>query len=69
MTPYEKLKTARASTRPTGSAYIDQIFKNKIELHGDRRFGDDAAIVSGVGFLPVQAWFNERPLNAKYLAP
>lgn len=51
MTPYEKLKTARASTRPTGSAYVNQIFKNVMELHGDRRFGDDAAIYSGVGFL------------------
>ncbi len=51
MTPYEKLKTARANTRPTGSAYVDRIFQNIIELHGDRRFGDDAAIYSGIGFL------------------
>ena len=51
MTPYEKLKTARASTRPTGSAYVNQIFKNIIEFHGDRRFGDDAAIYSGIGYL------------------
>ena len=51
MTPYEKLKTARASTRPTGSAYVNQIFKNIIELHGDRRYGDDAAIYSGIGYL------------------
>ncbi len=51
MTPYEKLKTARASTRPTGSAYVNRIFKNILELHGDRRFGDDAAIYSGIGYL------------------
>ncbi len=51
MTPYEKLKTARASTRPTGSAYVNQIFKNIIEFHGDRRYGDDAAIYSGIGYL------------------
>ncbi len=51
MTPYEKLKTARASTRPTGSAYVNQIFKNIFELHGDRRYGDDAAIYSGIGYL------------------
>ena len=51
MTPYEKLKTARASTRPTGSAYVNEIFKDIIELHGDRRFGDDAAIYSGIGYL------------------
>ena len=51
MTPYEKLKTARASTRPTGSKYVNEIFKNIIELHGDRRYGDDAAIYSGIGYL------------------
>ncbi len=51
MTPYEKLKTARASTRPTGSAYVNEIFDNIIELHGDRRYGDDAAIYSGLGYL------------------
>lgn len=51
MTPYDKLKTARASTRPTGSAYVKEIFKNIIELHGDRRYGDDAAIYSGIGYL------------------
>ena len=51
MTPYEKLKTARASTRPTGSAYVNEIFKDIIELHGDRRYGDDAAIYSGIGYL------------------
>ena len=51
MTPYEKLKTARASTRPTGCAYVNQIFTNTIELHGDRRYGDDAAIYSGIGYL------------------
>lgn len=51
MTPYEKLKTARLSTRPTGSEYVNEIFKNIIELHGDRRYGDDAAIYSGIGYL------------------
>lgn len=51
MTPYDKLKTARASTRPTGSAYVNEIFKDIIELHGDRRYGDDAAIYSGIGYL------------------
>ena len=51
MTPYEKLKTARASNRPNGSAYVATIFKNMMVLHGDRRFGDDAAIFSGIGFI------------------
>lgn len=51
MTPYEKLKIARASTRPTGSAYVDEIFDNILELHGDRRYSDDPAIYSGIGYL------------------
>lgn len=51
MTPYEKLRTARASTRPTGSDYVCEIFKDIIELHGDRRYGDDVAIFGGIGYL------------------
>ena len=51
MTGYEKLKAARDSHRPTGAEYIKNIFKDRIELHGDRRFGDDAAIIGGIGFL------------------
>lgn len=51
MNSYEKLKTARANGRPTGSAYINELFKDAIELHGDRKFGDDAAIMGGVAYL------------------
>lgn len=51
MTAFEKLKAARQSDRPTAIAYIKQLFDNTIELHGDRRFGDDAAITSGVAYL------------------
>lgn len=51
MTPYEKLKTARANGRPTGISYVNEIFTDRVELHGDRRFGEDAAIVAGVGCL------------------
>lgn len=51
MNSYEKLKTARKNGRPTGEAYVREIFTNPFELHGDRRFADDLAIMSGVGFL------------------
>lgn len=51
MTPYEKLKKTRQNGRPTGIAYINGIFDDRIELHGDRRFAEDAAIVSGIGSL------------------
>lgn len=48
---YETVKMARDSERPTGLDYIKNIFRNFIELHGDRRFGDDHAIIGGIGRL------------------
>lgn len=48
---YERVKLARDSKRPTGVDYIKNIFKNFIELHGDRRFADDKAIVGGIARL------------------
>ena len=51
MDAYEKLKTARKNGRPTGEAYVTELFTDTLELHGDRRFADDLAIMAGVGFL------------------
>ncbi|MCH5162291.1 MAG: acetyl-CoA carboxylase carboxyl transferase subunit alpha [Clostridiales bacterium] len=48
-TAYEKVKLARSSIRATTSDYIDGITDMFIELHGDRRFGDDSAVIGGVG--------------------
>lgn len=50
-TPYERVKIARNNDRPTGLDYINNIFKGFIELHGDRRFGDDSAIAGGIAYL------------------
>lgn len=50
-TPYERVKLARDNNRPTGQDYIRNIFKNFIELHGDRRYSDDKAIIGGVARL------------------
>ena len=50
-TPYERVKTARSVKRPTGLDYIGGIFGDFFELHGDRRFGDDPAIVGGLATL------------------
>ncbi len=47
-TAYDKVKLARKNDRPTGLDYIRGIFKGFIELHGDRRFGDDPAVVGGL---------------------
>lgn len=51
MSAYDKVLLARAKGRPTGLSYIEAIFENFIELHGDRRFADDPAIVGGLASL------------------
>ena len=51
---FESVKIARDSKRPTGLDYINARFSEFFELHGDRRFGDDAAIVGGVAYLGRQ---------------
>ena len=48
---YEKLQTARAQNRPTSRAYIEKLFTERTELHGDRKYADDAAIIGGIGML------------------
>lgn len=60
---YERVLAARSTTRPMGGYYIDRMLDSFIELHGDRRFGDDAAIIGGIGYLndiPVTAIAMER---------
>ncbi len=54
---YNKVLEARNSKRPMGGYYIDRMIDNFIELHGDRRFGDDAAIIGGIGYL------NDKPVT------
>ena len=51
MSAYDKVLLARAKDRPTGMSYIENIFSAFVELHGDRRFGDDPAIVGGLAEL------------------
>ena len=51
MSAYDKVLEARAADRPQGGFYIDLIIDNFMEMHGDRSFGDDGAIVGGVGYL------------------
>jgi len=48
---YEKVQLARAKDRPSGLSYIRNIFLDFIEFHGDRRFGDDPAVIGGIAKL------------------
>lgn len=47
----EHLKITSGQTRPTSIDYIQYIFSDFIEMHGDRLFGDDPSIVTGIGLL------------------
>ena len=51
MSAWDKVVIARHKDRPTGAFYIENIFSDFIELHGDRHFGDDNAVIGGIGFL------------------
>lgn len=48
LTSWDKVSIARLVERPTALDYIERVFKDFIELHGDRYFGDDPAIVGGI---------------------
>lgn len=68
LTPWEKVKLARMPLRPTGLDYIDLIFHSFVELHGDRYFGEDRAIVGGIAFfgnLPVTVIAQQKGRNTK----
>lgn len=53
---WERVKLARHPKRPHSLDYIQRLITDFHEIHGDRRFGDDPAIVCGAGF------FEGRPL-------
>jgi len=48
LTPWQKVQLSRHPNRPYMLDYVDRIFTDFIELRGDRRFGDDPAIVAGL---------------------
>lgn len=51
MKAFDKVLVARSGTRPTGKKFIENIFENFTEFHGDRRYGDDPAVIGGVATL------------------
>jgi acetyl-CoA carboxylase carboxyl transferase subunit alpha len=55
MTPWQKVLLARHPKRPYALDYVSTICKGFQELHGDRQFNDDRALVSGTAFLDGQA--------------
>lgn len=49
LTAWQKVKIARINERPTALDYINGLLDSFIELHGDRQYGDDTAVVGGIG--------------------
>lgn len=68
LTPWQRVQIARLSERPTTLDYIGQLFESFIELHGDRNFRDDPAIVSGIAYyhgIPVTVIGHQRGKDTK----
>ncbi|UOQ86275.1 acetyl-CoA carboxylase carboxyl transferase subunit alpha [Gracilibacillus salinarum] len=55
--PWDRVQIARHSERPTSLDYIEQLFTNFIEFHGDRFYGDDEALIAGI------AKFKDKPVT------
>ena len=67
-TPWEHVQLARAKTRPTGKDYIEALFDDFMEFHGDRHCGDDPAVIGGVAFFhgqPVTVLAQEKGEGTK----
>ncbi|MED4530997.1 acetyl-CoA carboxylase carboxyl transferase subunit alpha [Metabacillus fastidiosus] len=68
MAPWDRVQIARHPNRPTTLDYIGHIFENFFECHGDRYYGDDEAIVSGIAKyhgLPVTVIGHQRGKDTK----
>src|SRR4029453_11475020 len=48
LTPWQRVLVARHPSRPTTLDYIERLFTEFVEVHGDRRFADDHAMVCGM---------------------
>ncbi|MFC7440316.1 acetyl-CoA carboxylase carboxyltransferase subunit alpha [Laceyella putida] len=54
LSPWQKVQIARHPERPTMMDYVDRIFTDFMELHGDRLYGDDPSIVGGIAMFDGQ---------------
>lgn len=68
MQAWDRVQVARHPNRPTTKDYIQLLFTDFIELHGDRLYGDDAAIIGGIALFdgkPVTVIGHQRGLDTK----
>ena len=48
LTPWERVQLSRDKARPVGAEYIEELFTDFMEFHGDRYYQDDKAIIGGI---------------------
>lgn len=68
ITPGERIQLARHHNRPTTLDYINYLITDFVQLHGDRRFADDQAIVGGIGMfegIPVTVIGTQKGKDTK----
>ena len=68
LSPWEKVQLARHPQRPYALDYINRMFTDFVEFHGDRRYADDPAIVGGFAKLdgqPIMVIANQKGRNTK----
>lgn len=68
LTPWQRVQLCRHPKRPYAFDYIERIVSDFEELHGDRRFNDDPAIIGGTAFLddqPVMIIGQQKGRNTK----
>ena len=68
LTAWERVEISRSKERPTTLSYVQQIFDEFLELHGDRAFRDDGAIIGGIamfGGQPVTVIGQQKGKNVK----
>ncbi|TQR36759.1 acetyl-CoA carboxylase carboxyltransferase subunit alpha [Brevibacillus brevis] len=68
ISPFQRVQIARLRNRPTTLDYIPLLFTDFIELHGDRLYGDDKAIIGGIAKykgMPVTIIGHQRGRNTK----
>lgn len=68
LTPWQHVLVARHADRPHTLDYVGRLFRNFTEIHGDRRFGDDPAVVAGFasfGDTPVMVVGHQKGRGTK----
>lgn len=68
LTAWDRVQLSRKIDRPSGSDYIEALFTDFMEFHGDRNYGDDRAIIGGIAKFhgrPVTVIVQEKGTNTK----